>query len=147
MVENTSMSFYSSPMNLSPTEIETAASGENHPAFSKAFCRLMEHWSVTNEEMAQLLGWSYKIHRTRIDNLYKGHSLPFDRDKFERVRDLLNIHKSLRILFPNQRDLVYHWVKVPRERFGGYSALDIMLTDGKSGISAIRRYLDHERTR
>ncbi len=134
-------------MGLVIPEPESVTNAEKHPVFSKAFCRLMEHWELSNEEIAQLLGWSYKIHRTRIDNLYKGHSLPFDRDKFERVQDLLNIHKSLRILFPNQRDLVYRWIKVPRERFGGHSALDIMLTDGKTGISAIRRYLDHERTR
>ena len=120
---------------------------DRYQAFAKAFCRLTTHWELTNEEAAQLLGWTYKIHRTRLDNLYKGHPLPFDRDKFERVRDLLNIHKSLRVLFPNQRDLVYRWIKVPRERFGGHSALDVMIHDGKAGISAIRRYLDHERTR
>ena len=72
-----------------------------------------------------------------------------DEDKIDRVVDLVNIHKSLRVLFPapTERRRVYEWVKVKRERFGGHSALDIMLSEGKNGIHAIRRYLDHERTR
>ena len=49
--------------------------------------------------------------------------------------------------FPKSWSGVYEWVKVKRERFGGYSALDVMLEDGKEGIHAIRCYLDHERTR
>ncbi len=113
-----------------------------------AFFKLADHWGLTNEETARLLGWSYGNKRTKIDNMRDGNTpLPADQDKFKRVTDLVNIHKSLRVLFPNERKLVYEWVKVPRERFGGYSALDVMLEDGQIGIAAIRRYVDYERTR
>lgn len=121
--------------------------GAARSALSKAYFRLADHWGLTNEQTARLLGWSYANKRTKIDNMREGRMpLPQDQDKLERVQDLINIHKSLRVLFPNQRNLVYAWVKVPRERFGGHSALDVMLEDGKFGIRAIRRYLDYERT-
>ena len=135
-------------MAIIPEEEALFGSDEQRRALSKAFFKLSDHWDLTNEQTARLLGWTYSSKRTKIDNMRKGATgLPEDQDKFERVRDLINIHKSLRVLFPNQRKLVYEWVKVPRERFGGYSALDVMLEDGQVGIAAIRRYLDYEQTR
>lgn len=117
-------------------------------ALTKAFFALVDHWQLTHEETARLLGWTYANKRTAIETMRRNDSvLPPDQDKYLRVKDLINIHKSLRVLFPNQRELVYEWVKQPRKRFGGYSALDVMIQDGLSGISAIRQYLDYERTR
>jgi antitoxin Xre/MbcA/ParS-like protein len=121
---------------------------QQRKVLGKAFFNLTKHWVLTREEEAGLLGWTYKQKRTKVDSLREGNTvLSQDRDKIERILDLLNIHKSLRVLFPYDREAVYQWVKIPRERFGGYSALEVMLEDGKEGISAIRRYLDYERTR
>lgn len=115
---------------------------------TKAFFALTAHWELTRQEEAKLLGWEYGEKRTAIDALRKGKTfLSKDRDKIERVIDLVNIHKSLRVLFPYDRDAVYGWVKVKRDRFGGHSALEVMLDDGKWGIAAIRQYLEHERKR
>ena len=123
-------------------------SEQNRKVLAKSFFKLADHWNLSREEESGLLGWTYEQKRTQLDNLRKGNtSLPKDRDKVERIIDLINIHKSLRILFPYDRQVVYQWIKIPRERFGGHSALDVMLEDGKEGISAIRRYLDYERTR
>ncbi|HCU24607.1 MAG TPA: hypothetical protein DF383_06285 [Deltaproteobacteria bacterium] len=119
-------------------------------ALTEAFYNLVRHWELSRQEEARLLGWNYPPKRATLDAMRKGKSiLEDDSDKIERVVDLINIHKSLRILFPAPADRgrVYTWVKTKRARFGGYSALDIMLAEGKSGIHAIRRYLDHERTR
>ncbi len=114
---------------------------------AKGFFNLTQHWGLSREEEANLLGWSYNEKRTLLDNMRKGKTpLPKDRDKCERVIDLLNIHKSLRVLFPYDQKAVYEWVKIPRERFGNHSALDIMFEEGKEGIIAIRQYLDYERT-
>lgn len=119
-------------------------------ALTEAFFNLTQHWELTREEEAQLLGWRYAHKRATLDSMRKGKStLEDDADKIERVIDLINIHKSLRILFPAPvaRRQVYEWVNVKRDRFGGHSALEIMLTEGKRGIFAIRQYLDYERTR
>ncbi|MBI2335841.1 MAG: hypothetical protein HYU97_03660 [Deltaproteobacteria bacterium] len=115
---------------------------------AQTFFNLTQKWQLKREEEAQLLGWNYKEKRTTLDSLRNGNTiLDNDRDKLERIVDLVNIHKSLRILFPHNLDAVYEWVTVKRERFGGYSALEVMLEDGKEGIHAIRFYLDYERTR
>jgi hypothetical protein len=129
----------------------TAISPEKRrEALTEAFFSLANHWGLTRQQEAKLLGWNYASKRATLDAMRKGSSvLDEDEDKIERITDLLNIHKSLRILFPDasKRKHVYEWVQVKRERFGGHSALEIMLTQGKIGIHAIRRYLDYERTR
>lgn len=117
-------------------------------ALTEAFFTLTKLWNLSRHEEAQLLGWDYTEKRTTLDSLRMGKTVfDRDRDKLERVVDLVNIHKSLRILFPHDRANLYNWVQVKRERFGGYSALDIMLEEGKRGITAIRQYLDYERTK
>lgn len=129
---------------------EKSASEPTRRALTEAFFNLTRHWGLNREEEAQLLGWNYRRKRATLDAMRnKKTILDEDRDKIERLTDLINIHKSLRILFPKpaDRSRVYDWVKVKRDRFGGHSALDIMLSEGKSGIHAIRRYLDYERTR
>jgi hypothetical protein len=73
-------------------------------------------------------------------------AIDLDLDKLQRIIEIINIHKNLRMLFPRNRQLVYQWIKEKRERFGNHSALDIMLEDGLFGIAAIRRYLDYART-
>jgi hypothetical protein len=126
------------------------SSEKSRKALTEAFYSLVKHWDLSRQEEAKLLGWNFKQKRATLDAMRKGSSiLEDDEDKIERVIDLINIHKSLRILFPSSADRprVYEWIKVKRERFGDHSALEIMLTEGKSGIHAIRRYLDHERTR
>jgi antitoxin Xre/MbcA/ParS-like protein len=126
------------------------SSEKSRKVLTEVFFNLARHWELTRQQEAKLLGWNYAPKRATLDAMRKGRStLDDDQDKLERVIDLVNIHKSLRVLFPapSERARVYEWVKVKRERFGGYSALDIMLSEGKTGIHAIRRYLDHERTR
>lgn len=126
------------------------SSEKSRKALTEAFYSLVRHWELSRQEEARLLGWNFQPKRATLDAMRKGKTvLEDDQDKIERVVDLINIHKSLRVLFPApaDRQRVYDWVKVKRERFGGHSALDIMLSEGKAGIHAIRRYLDHERTR
>lgn len=130
------------------TEHYSLESPHAREALTETFFNLTRLWNLTRSQEAQLLGWDYSEKRTTLDSLRLGKTfLDKDRDKLERAIDLMNIHKSLRLLFPHDRDAVYNWVKVKRERFGNYSALDIMLREGKRGITAIRQYLDYERTR
>jgi hypothetical protein len=68
-------------------------------------------------------------------------------DLLARAGHLLGIHKSLRIMFPHDRDLAYRWIKAPNRRFDDTTPLEIMKRHGYEGILAVRRYLDFERGR
>ena len=120
---------------------------QKRQALTKAFFQIVEKWKLTNEQKSQLLGWTYAHKRSVIDAMKRGDkAVDLDLDKLQRMIEVLHIHKNLRILFPHQRNFVYEWVHEKRERFGNFSAIDMMLTDGLLGMAAVRRYLDYVRT-
>lgn len=107
---------------------------------------LFEHWKLTTAEQSTLLGLSPDS-RSAVSRYKKGEPLPDQTDLLGRVGHLLAIHRSLHVLFPYNRNLVYQWVRLPNARFDGRSALDVMCNDGFLGIVAVRRYLDFVRDR
>jgi hypothetical protein len=114
---------------------------------TKAFFGILENWQLSNNDKAKLLGWEYEHKRYVIDEMRKGQrAIDQDDDKITRIIEIINIHKSLRLLFPYDLDLAYQWITEKREVFNRHSALDIMKAEGIMGITAIRKYLDHART-
>jgi hypothetical protein len=105
--------------------------------------QLFDHWSLTTTEQAGLLGLSAD-NRSTLARYRKGDPLADSRDLLDRVGHLLGIHKSLRILFPHDRDLAYRWMTTPNRRLGG-RPVDVALDRGFEGLLALRRYLDFER--
>jgi len=77
------------------------SSNTNHAEkLTRMVMRLFEHWRLTYEEQAQVLGLSPKTHST-ISRYKKGlSSIRLERDSYDRVRLLLSIHKLLRKIFP-----------------------------------------------
>lgn len=107
--------------------------------------RLLEHWELPAEDQCLLLGLSSQA-RTSLGRYRKGEPLADNMDLLGRVGHLLAIHKSLRIIFPYDRDLAYRWVTQPNRHFDGRRPVDIMRA-GYEGLLAVRRYLDFERGR
>ena len=106
---------------------------------------LLDHWKLAPNDQAVLLGLSTQS-RSTIARYRRGEPLADSADLLARAGHLLGIHKALRILFPQDRDLVYQWVSTPNRRFGA-TPLEIMERHGYEGILAVRRYLDFERGR
>ncbi|MDF1807795.1 MbcA/ParS/Xre antitoxin family protein [Hyphomonas sp.] len=61
-------------------------------------------------------------------------------DQIERLDLLLSIHASLKPLF-TEDERVYGWMRKPNGAFGGISAIDVCLRDGKEGIETVQSYL------
>lgn len=120
-------------------------SREGRQRLARMVMALFEHWSLSSAEQAALLGLA-PDNRATIARYRRGEPLGESRDLLERAGHLLGIHKSLRILFPHDRDLAYAWIKTPNRRLGT-SPLQLMITRGFEGLLAIRRYLDFERGR
>jgi uncharacterized protein (DUF2384 family) len=120
---------------------KTLTEGER-ASLSKMLIRLFDLWGLASPERCALLNLS-PTSRMMLSRYRKGKPLQDDPDLLDRVGHLLGIHKNLRIIFPNNRDLVYRWVKAPNQRFDGKSPLEIMCK-GSEGILFVRRYLDFE---
>ena len=124
---------------------DNADSLKQRQALARMIMNLFEHWQLAPNEQAALLGLSPNTRSTLARYRKPGEALPNTPDLLDRVGHLLGIHTSLRLIFPQNRDLVYRWIKTPNRRLEGQVPLDIMLDRGFLGIVAIRRYLDFER--
>jgi transcriptional regulator with XRE-family HTH domain len=110
---------------------------------ARLLTQLFVHWRLSTTEQAALLGLSPE-NRSTLSRYRKGEPLADSRDLIDRAGHLLGIHKSLRILFPGDRDLAYRWMTIPNRRLGA-RPVDIVVERGFEGLLALRRYLDFER--
>jgi hypothetical protein len=116
---------------------------KNAHFLGEAFWNLTKHYGFSQKEQAALLG--IKCNRQRLADLQKHKKVPTDPDKFARVGNLLGIHKNLRILYSNNRNIVYQWMHLQHDLFSGKSAIEfIMANEGDSftRLFTVRRKLD-----
>jgi hypothetical protein len=120
---------------------------EQSERLTKMVMRLFEHWRLTYEEQATLLGFSGKTHST-IGRYKKGTaSIRFDRDTYDRVRFLLAIHKALRTIFPMNPEMAYAWPKTPNQFFAGRSPVEVVFDEGFLGLANVYDYLANYKAR
>ncbi|HET7135527.1 MAG TPA: antitoxin Xre-like helix-turn-helix domain-containing protein [Casimicrobiaceae bacterium] len=116
---------------------------EARSRLARMVTRLFEHWDLPMAEQAAALGISTGSRSTLV-RYRAGEPLADDRDLLDRVSHLLGIHKSLRILFPHDRDLAYAWMTTSNRRLGA-RPIDLVVRHGFEGLLALRRYLDFQR--
>ncbi len=117
---------------------------EDRGALAKMVMTLLEHWKLSTEDQAALLGIATS-NRAALSNYRKGKPIGTSRDQYERVGHLLGIHKSLRLLFPQNRELAYRWMTTRNRAFENRSPVEVIKEWGFAGLLMVRGYL--ERTR
>ena len=118
---------------------------DSRKRLAKTLTNLFDKWAIPVADQQVLLGFSPES-RSTVNRYREGQPFADNRDLIGRAGHLLGIHKSLRVIFPHDRDLVYRWVTTPNRRFDNRTPLDIMKS-GYEGVLAVRRYLDFERGR
>ena len=113
-------------------------------ALAKMVMELLEHWKLSTEDQAALLGIA-SSNRAALSNYRSGKPIGTSRDQFERVGHLLGIHKSLRLLFPQNRDLAYRWMTTRNKAFDNLTPVDVVKEWGFTGLLMVRGYLDRTR--
>jgi hypothetical protein len=125
-----------------PAVVDTS-SREARGRLAAMVTQLLEHWGLPGTEQATLLGLSAGS-RSTLARYRSGEPLADNRDLLERAGHLLGLHKSLRMLFPHDRDLAYRWMTQPNRRLGA-RPVDLVIEHGFEGLLAVRRYLDFQR--
>lgn len=105
---------------------------------------LFTHWHLSTEDQLALLGLS-TTNRGALTRYRKGEPLAPNRDLLERVGILLGIHKSLRLLFPHNRELAYEWMTQRNRAFEGMTPVEAIKHYGFPGLLMVRSYLDKAR--
>lgn len=102
---------------------------------------LFDHWNLPSEDQAFLLGLA-PGNRAALGRYREGARIGTTREEYERVGHLLGIHRSLRLLFPRNRDVAYSWMKMCNRAFGGMTPVDAIKEYGFAGLLMVRAYLD-----
>jgi uncharacterized protein (DUF2384 family) len=124
-------------------ERQTTAS-QDRGALAKMVMALLEHWKLTTEDQAALLGVAAS-NRAALTRYRKGEPIGTSRDQYERVGHLLGIHKNLRLLFPQNRDLAYRWMSTRNKAFDNLTPVEVVKEWGFAGLLMVRSYLDRAR--
>ncbi len=131
-----------------PRDLPVAAvNAEQGKALGEAFWTICNKYGLTRAQQAALLGLRAT---SRIKSLETEQEIPLEPDKFARVGLLLGIHKNLRIMFPENKEVVYAWMRTAREMFSGKSAIDWIMEDEihtYDRLFTVRRRLDEMRNR
>ncbi|HEY7860129.1 MAG TPA: antitoxin Xre/MbcA/ParS toxin-binding domain-containing protein [Gemmatimonadaceae bacterium] len=113
------------------------------PSAAKAFFRLMDRWSVRDDDARTLLGGVsngpfYAMKKNPAERVLEA-------DRLLRISYLVGIFKALNIL--NGRALADEWVQLPNTNriFGGSTPLAYMLKGGVTAMQTVRRLLDARR--
>ena len=120
------------------------APAEDKGALAQMVMTLMDHWQLDTEDQLALLGLA-PGNRAALARYRKGDPIGSSRDQYERVGHLLSIHKSLRLLFPRQRELAYLWMTTPNRAFEHRTPVALVREWGFAGLLAVRAYLDRAR--
>lgn len=107
---------------------------------------LFDHWKLGTEDQLNLLGLS-ATSRSMLGKYRKGNALSSSRDMQDRIGWLFAIHKALRLLYPQNPELRYSWVRRRNAAFENLPPLDLMKDEGLIGIAKVARYLDFQRGR
>jgi hypothetical protein len=111
----------------------------------RAVVALFQKWNLSEEQQLALLGSEAhdgaELYGYRIGE----RPLPGCPEVLQRVAHIMGIHASLRLLFPENEDLRFSWVRRRNRAFGGAAPIDIMLRDGADGIARVWTVLDQQR--
>jgi hypothetical protein len=113
-------------------------------ALARMVMTLFDHWMLSTEEQAVLLGLAAS-NRAALTRYRKGEPIGTSRDQYERVGHLLAIHKNLRLLFPENRNLAYRWMSTRNKAFDNLTPVEVIREWGFSGLLMVRSYLDRAR--
>jgi uncharacterized protein (DUF2384 family) len=127
------------------TPVETAASADRG-ALARMVMKLLDHWQLSTEDQAALLGLAVS-NRAALSRYRRGEAIGSSRDQFERVGHLLGIHKSLRLLFPQNLDLAYRWMTTRNRALDNRTPVEVIKDQGFAGLLVVRGYLDRARGR
>lgn len=119
-----------------------ATSPNDSSAALRVFFRIAEVWQLSSDDQIKLLGSPARSTFFK----WKKETPPLPPDTLERISHVLNIYRTLELLFPDPV-AADSWVRRTNQAplLNGKSALDRMLSGQVSDLYIVRQYLDAQR--
>lgn len=101
---------------------------------------LFDLWHFTSLEKLSALGLS-ESNRSVLSKYSRGGSISSSRDSKDRAGILLDIHKNLGQLFPENPEQRYTWMKTRNKAFDGRTPIETVVEMGFPGLLFVNSYL------
>ena len=105
---------------------------------------LLKKWNLSTEQQLALLGMHTDDGAPSSDHGIGRQLLPAAPEVALRAAQLIAIHRSLRLLFPENEGLRFSWVARRNQAFGGSAPIEVMLREGGDGVARVRAVLDQQ---
>jgi hypothetical protein len=119
----------------------TVPNRERRAVLAGALSKLFDLWQLSTADRLALLGMSSE-NRSALQRYAQGEPLAPNRDLMDRAGHLLGIHKSLKLLYPRNEDVVHGWMSARNAKFGGHSPVEVVKQYGLPGLALVRGTLD-----
>lgn len=126
------------PQQTVPNRSAPALTELEAQAAARAVVNLFRLWDVTDIEARDLLGG---LPRHTWSRWKAGDIGPIRRDLGTRLSLYLGIHSALRLIFGNDRDRLYGWMRRGNSAFGGASALEVICKGQMLDLWRVRQFL------
>jgi hypothetical protein len=114
---------------------------ERRTVLAGAISKLFDRWGLNNADRLVLLGLSAE-NRAALQRYAQGEPLAANRDLMDRAGHLLGIHKSLKLLYPRNDELVRGWMSSRNAKFAGHTPVEVVRRFGLPGLAMVRGILD-----
>lgn len=105
---------------------------------------LLKKWNLSEEQQSALLGFRTDDFAASSSPEIGAQPMSAAPEVVHRAAQLIAIHRSLRMLFPENEGLRFSWVARRNPAFGGSAPIDVMLRDGRDGIARVWAVLDQQ---
>ncbi len=119
----------------------SVSTAPNRGALAKMAMVLLDHWELCVEDQAALLGIPV-TNLAALTRYCRSYPVGASRDQYDRIGHLLEIHKCLRTLFPQNRELAYRWMRVRNKAFENRTPVEVIKHWGFAGLLRVRCYLE-----
>lgn len=126
--------------HTSPRSQRSPSAGDRQE-IAALLMKLFALWQLGSQEQRHALGLS-PGNRSALPRLRRGAPLAANRDTIDRAGHLLRIHKNLRLLFPQNRELVYRWIRARNRAFENRSPIEVIADQGFAGLLVVSYYLE-----
>lgn len=124
-------------------QVDLAASSDLHD-LGRVVISLLRKWKLSEKQQSALLGTDKNEGAALSSHEIGAHPMQGKSEVRQRAEQLMAIHHSLRLLFPENEGLRFSWVARRNQAFGGSAPIDIMLRSGNEGIARVRALLDQQ---
>jgi len=115
---------------------------EDRTQLGRMVVNLLDDWGIGSADQISMLGLPEDTRTRMLRRFQRDTPLPDDPVVMKHVEHLLGIADALRTTFPRNASIALLWLKQPCKRLRRRRPVDIMCTEGLSGLITVRTHLD-----